>query len=266
MGRRGRSTKAGARTPATRWQTIPGDGLFGSLNQGRGANPGDTRSPGPASPGCRKPLNEGRGANPGDTPASVRRRSGRGRAQPRPGREPRRHARPRTASSRTGRAQPRPGRQPGYTGKVPGYTGKVPGYTGKSSRINARPMSAPNRRVRDGPGSVAVGRRQRVERHKRPAPAVFMQPGRLPRSEPMGAAVPRRRSTVRSAVRVACGRNPSSSSVPLRFLCRRPRRALARGFEARQHRTGGGEVFPGSNGWGPGSVAGRSRGRASRNT
>ncbi len=77
------------------------------------------------------------------------------------------------------------------------------------------------------------------------------------------AAAHRRPPTVRSAVRVACGRNSSSSYVPLRFLCRRPRRSLARGFEARQHRTGGGEVFPGSNGWGPGAVAGRSRGRAS---
>ena len=114
-----------------------------------------------------------------------------------------------------------------------------------------------------GQGALLSVVDKRVERHKRPAPAVFMRPGRLPRSEPMGAAAPRRRSTVRSAVRVACGRNPSSSSVPLRFLCRRPRRALARGFEARQQRTGGGEVFPGSNGWGPGSVAGRSRGRAS---
>ena len=114
-----------------------------------------------------------------------------------------------------------------------------------------------------GQGALLSVVDKRVERHKRPAPAVFMRPGRLPRSEPMGAAAPRRRSTVRSAVRVACGRNPSSSSVPLRFLCRRPRRALARGFEARQHRTGGGEVFPGSNGCGPGAVAGRSRGRAS---
>ena len=59
------------------------------------------------------------------------------------------------------------------------------------------------------------------------------------------AAAPRRRSTVRSAVRVACVCNSSSSSVPLRFLCRRPRRSLARGFEARLHRTSAGRSFPG---------------------
>ena len=85
-----------------------------ALNEGRGANPGDTT---PRCPGCRAraPLNEGRGANPGDTwPARPQRRAcnslneGRGAnpgdtlrarldvngspdAQRRPGRKPRRH-------------------------------------------------------------------------------------------------------------------------------------------------------------------------------
>ena len=45
------------------------------LNEGRGANPCDTRSPGLASPGCLKPLNEGRGANPCDTPSLGRHRA-----------------------------------------------------------------------------------------------------------------------------------------------------------------------------------------------
>ena len=95
-----RSTKAGARTPATpeTGQLIDGDvaaqrrpgreprrhggagrasaGAPRPLNEGRGANPGDTRRAraGPATPATdlppRRPdlpLNEGRGANPGDT-------------------------------------------------------------------------------------------------------------------------------------------------------------------------------------------------------
>ena len=62
-----RSTKAGARTPAT--QVVPEQPAerLGPLNEGRGANPGDTR-PGGWRPACAATLNEGRGANPGDTP------------------------------------------------------------------------------------------------------------------------------------------------------------------------------------------------------
>ena len=66
-GARRRSTKAGARTPATL------DGLkhlpppLRPLNEGRGANPGDTSGCGDAPTGRRTSLNEGRGANPGDT-------------------------------------------------------------------------------------------------------------------------------------------------------------------------------------------------------
>ena len=60
------------------------------LNEGRGANPGDTpRSP-PGSP--RAPaLNEGRGANPGDTRSRAFSSFAPHTAQRRPGREPRRH-------------------------------------------------------------------------------------------------------------------------------------------------------------------------------
>ena len=88
----GRSTKAGARTPATRADAGRGrPAASGALNEGRGANPGDTRDDRPnmfagyraqrrpgreprRHPRHRHPdrwrrfaLNEGRGANPGDT-------------------------------------------------------------------------------------------------------------------------------------------------------------------------------------------------------
>ena len=87
-----RSTKAGARTPATLqdWQAV-GRRHGDALNEGRGANPGDTGNQGcgamrvdgrSTKAGARTPatparlsaqpcllntLNEGRGANPGDT-------------------------------------------------------------------------------------------------------------------------------------------------------------------------------------------------------
>ena len=64
----GRSTKAGAVTPATR-PSWTGDGRENrSLNEGRGRNPGDTPSA-PAPAHDSRTLNEGRGRNPGDTRA-----------------------------------------------------------------------------------------------------------------------------------------------------------------------------------------------------
>ena len=88
----GRSTKAGARTPATRRGLDAGGTAGPSLNEGRGANPGDTLTArSPALPPSA--LNEGRGANPGDTPVAVQPPTGTLEpAQRRPGREPRRHA------------------------------------------------------------------------------------------------------------------------------------------------------------------------------
>ena len=65
---RRRSTKAGARTPATRWPAPRGPCRRPALNEGRGANPGDTATKA-RSGTCSASLNEGRGANPGDTPA-----------------------------------------------------------------------------------------------------------------------------------------------------------------------------------------------------
>ena len=92
----GRSTKAGARTPATRSGGGGGGPASGALNEGRGANPGDTREPPPGCGSSRSTLNEGRGANPGDTGGNVSTMGKFQSAQRRPGREPRRH--PRTAA------------------------------------------------------------------------------------------------------------------------------------------------------------------------
>ena len=63
-----RSTKAGARTPATPAAGRLRQHVFGEpLNEGRGANPGDTGVARRHRPSARDALNEGRGANPGDT-------------------------------------------------------------------------------------------------------------------------------------------------------------------------------------------------------
>ena len=119
-----RSTKAGARTPATQRWSRPGCRSSCALNEGRGANPGDTqvvmtaeghrrgaqRRPGreprrhlrgphrrgstyrrPRSTLAVRTLNEGRGANPGDTRKCLACKCWHHPAQRRPGREPRRH-------------------------------------------------------------------------------------------------------------------------------------------------------------------------------
>ena len=70
---RARSTKAGARTPATRSHDSPSAPSCSSLNEGRGTHPGDTQSNSGCVPGVVAALNEGRGTHPGDTssPASI---------------------------------------------------------------------------------------------------------------------------------------------------------------------------------------------------
>ena len=110
-----RSTKAGARTPATRAGRSRRRPAESPLNEGRGTHPGDTRIPRVRTRRAM-PLNEGRGTHPGDTAAAARGRrpaaaplnEGRGThpgdtrlvgfamvvspaAQRRPGHAPRRH-------------------------------------------------------------------------------------------------------------------------------------------------------------------------------
>ena len=159
-----RSTKAGARTPAIRsWR--PASAAFStSLNEGRGANPGDTRRP-PASGRRGAPLNEGGGANPGDTnrgwqalvvvhrstkagartpatPATVARPAAPvTSAQRRPGREPRRHAYwPSMAPVHNACAQRRPGREPRRHSIRP----VIPGFSADAQR---RPGREPRRHM-----------------------------------------------------------------------------------------------------------------------
>ena len=82
-----------------------------ALNQGRGVNPGDTWL-WISSIRSTAPLNQGRGVNPGDTVRDDLRAFSPISAQPRPGREPRRHrGRGRRLTFRAA-AQPRPGREP----------------------------------------------------------------------------------------------------------------------------------------------------------
>ena len=84
---RERSTKAGASTPATPWPSRGAKHRRRTLNEGRGVNPGDTRT-----------------TFPTESTSSV--------AQRRPGRQPRRHMRRSWACQFFRDAQRRPGRQP----------------------------------------------------------------------------------------------------------------------------------------------------------
>ena len=109
-----RSTKAGARTPATPRVQHVSSPSWRTLNEGRGANPGDTGAGGASTGADTGALNEGRGANPGDTGDGGRSACNvLAAAQRRPGREPRRHSEEEQAAIRAGgAAQRRPGREP----------------------------------------------------------------------------------------------------------------------------------------------------------
>ena len=90
-----RSTKAGARTPATRWASLSDDGVTIGAQRRPGREPrrhiAHCPTPGPTA----RTLNEGRGANPGDTAGLAVFPARSVTAQRRPGREPRRHRHPR---------------------------------------------------------------------------------------------------------------------------------------------------------------------------
>ena len=107
----GRSTKAGARTPATpASQSMACAAVCAQRRPGR--EPRRHARPPVRLRRRRCALNEGRGANPGDTRVALRISATASAAQRRPGREPRRHAGAgRRAVSHT-RAQRRPGREP----------------------------------------------------------------------------------------------------------------------------------------------------------
>ena len=85
-----RSTKAGARTPATPSSQTHRTRTVCTLNEGRGTHPGDTRDDDidRAQPLA---LNEGRGTHPGDTIRQPQSASTCRLAQRRPGHAPRRH-------------------------------------------------------------------------------------------------------------------------------------------------------------------------------
>ena len=109
---RARSTKAGAETPATLSSPASHALIIGTLNEGRGRDPGDTRWKGRLSR-SRSTLNEGRGRDPGDTYRSPRRRRSFPCAQRRPGPRPRRHTGVKLTSCIWTRcAQRRPGPRP----------------------------------------------------------------------------------------------------------------------------------------------------------
>ena len=157
---------------------MPGrlSGRLAALNEGRGANPGDTlslrlegtcfqrstkagaRTPAtPGEPKCRPwqrtALNEGRGANPGDTPNPPAPSPGRMSAQRRPGREPRRHNRCRSTIPPRYRAQRRPGREPRRHFYIPKmlHAGSY-----RSTKAGARTPATPQRAARCAPPSGAL--------------------------------------------------------------------------------------------------------------
>ena len=102
-----RSTKAGAETPATQPRGLRHGRSSDPLNEGRGRDPGDTRTSWESWRRSRASLNEGRGRDPGDTTATLSESSALSIAQRRPGPRPRRHVAwwaPRSRSSRSTKA------------------------------------------------------------------------------------------------------------------------------------------------------------------
>ena len=89
----GRSTKAGARTPATHRRPAVRRSRAPGAQRRPGREPRRHTSPASAPRPRPRTLNEGRGANPGDTGRYATEPCVRRSAQRRPGREPRRHPR-----------------------------------------------------------------------------------------------------------------------------------------------------------------------------
>ena len=204
-----------------------------ALNEGRGANPGDTRPP-PAAQPRQDALNEGRGANPGDTrqvggweglhesrstkagartPATPIGREPtrlpRPSAQRRPGREPRRHSVSILSMSLAKYAQRRPGREPrrhspdGRFGRTRGIAQRRPG---REPRRHVRRRALRRRRVLR---STKAGARTPATR------AVPLAGGeRQTRSTKAGARTPATRSGMRSAKALADSLNEGRGANP----------------------------------------------------
>ena len=107
-----RSTKAGARTPATPDRIGGQQHHRYPLNEGRGANPGDTARAGrPARQGPVRSTKAG-ARTPATRDAALAVETLQQDAQRRPGREPRRHISGGVKPAATPTAQRRPGREP----------------------------------------------------------------------------------------------------------------------------------------------------------
>ena len=106
-----RSTKAGARTPATPEGAEADDRAPTPLNEGRGTHPGDTPDL-LTERAAEAALNEGRGTHPGDTCSGHDRFVRLNVAQRRPGHAPRRHKTDAEIDAIVGAAQRRPGHAP----------------------------------------------------------------------------------------------------------------------------------------------------------
>ena len=293
--RRDRSTKAGARTPATPADAGRRGGHASPLNEGRGANPGDTmrrrmwpvycrsaqrrpgreprrhsstspaysrsshaqRRPGreprrhassPTAPwGRSRALNEGRGANPGDTSCSQSSASAAACAQRRPGREPRRHARSTTIRRRGPAAPLNEGRgaNPGDTRHRCSGSARCRRSTKAGARTPATPGSLSREAARQRVAQRRPGREPRrhlpVDRLAASPPAAAQRrPGREPRRHP----------AVRSEIHFAApsaqrrpGREPrrhSKSGLPTRGGLAAQRRP---GREPRRHVQDPGSTF-----------------------
>ena len=234
-----RSTKAGARTPATRRRPTMRSSGRRPLNEGRGANPGDTHQH-PCPMRRTSSLNEGRGANPGDTSATPIIRASVMNAQRRPGREPRRHAHDSRNDAPGASAQRRPGREPrrhttatagGPTdaaalnegrGANPGDTERQPAVDGhqatRSTKAGARTPATPGT-VR-GSGHPLADRSTKAgartpATHARPAPRgrrrLSLNEGRG--ANPGDTASGRPPFGVRAALNEGRGANPGDTDL-----------------------------------------------------
>ena len=233
-----RSTKAGART-ATRVESrrVP----QGALNEGRGANPGDTEVVASRWAGAEISLNEGRGANPGDTtttnrPCSPSPLEGRG-AIATPGMRARRARAPalnegrganpgdtrRWSASATcadSTAQRRPGREPRrHEGKRAAHRAERPLNEGRG----ANPGDTPTRLALRHARACALNEgRGANPGDTRLLQAVGELPGTDPLNEGRGANpgdTRRRRRVARTGCRSTGGAQRRPGREPRRHIC-----------------------------------------------
>ena len=185
--RAARSTKAGARTPATQRRAVASCAVMATAQRRPGREPRRHARADAGGSLRAAPLNEGRGANPGDTCRVTGTAPLLLTAQRRPGREPRRHLHRWLEGAHDDTAQRRPGREPRRHPAALARLGALGGH--RSTKAGAR-TPATLRTASPWSSSCACAQRRPGREPRRHASVQCWAPRTQSRSTKAGARTP----------------------------------------------------------------------------